>query len=87
MSLSLAFRGVRLIALTPDWWPDRRRPDRDPACMTDRTITLTDEQWEIIAVLFPWHPPDRDGGRPQVKSRPCFEGSCYVLRTGCLWKG
>lgn len=72
--------------LTLEWWPDRRGRGRKPASKTDRTITLTNEQWDIIADLFPWQPPDREGGRPQIRPRPCFEGICYVLRTGCRWK-
>ena len=71
--------------LTLDWWPDRK-VRRLAASRTDRTVSLTDEQWKIIEDLFPWEPPTRAGGRPQVKPRPCFEGVCYVLRTGCRWK-
>lgn len=56
------------------------------ASRTDRLTQLTDEQWLLIEDLFPWEPPTRRGGRPQVPPRACLEGILWVLRTGARWK-
>lgn len=47
---------------------------------------LTDEQWSLIADLFPEQPPGRQGGRPRVNARQCFDGIVWVLRSGARWK-
>ena len=47
---------------------------------------LTDEQWLLIADLFPDEPPSEKGGRPRRTSRECVEGILWVLRTGARWR-
>jgi len=47
---------------------------------------LTDEQWSLIADLFPDQPPSEKGGRPRRTARECFEGILWVLRSGARWK-
>lgn len=47
---------------------------------------LTDEQWALIADLFPDEPVGPKGGRPRISSRACFEGILWVLRSGARWK-
>ena len=47
---------------------------------------LTDEQWSLISDLFPEKPIGPKGGRPPAKSRACFEGILWVLRSGSRWK-
>ncbi len=47
---------------------------------------LSDQQWEIIADLFPETPPRPRGGRPPYSNRECLEGILFVLLTGCRWK-
>ena len=47
---------------------------------------LNDEQWLLIANLFPDEPPSEKGGRPRRASRECVEGILWVLRTGARWK-
>ena len=47
---------------------------------------LTDEQWFLIADLFPDLPGSPKGGRPRAAARACFEGILWVLRTGARWK-
>lgn len=47
---------------------------------------LSDEQWLLIADLFPDKPPSEKGGRPRRTSRECVEGILWVLRTGARWK-
>lgn len=47
---------------------------------------LSDEQWSLISDLFPEKPMSPKGGRPQAKSRACFEGILWVLRSGSRWK-
>jgi len=44
---------------------------------------LTDEQWELIADIFP--PPARTG-RPQRDRREIVDGILWVLRTGAPWR-
>src|SRR5262245_17331307 len=50
------------------------------------TFELDDEQWSLIADLFPEPPRSPKGGRPPASSRACFEGICWVLRSGARWK-
>jgi len=47
---------------------------------------LSDEQWSLIADLFPHWSPGRQGGRPRVAPRQCIEGILWVLRSGARWK-
>jgi hypothetical protein len=65
-------------------WPSLRR--HRTASKTEPKLQLTDEQWVLIADLFPWKPPTRKGGRPAIPPRPCLEGILWVLRSGARWK-
>ena len=47
---------------------------------------LTDEQWNLIADLFPNPKPSPKGGRPRVTPRACVEGIIWILRTGARWR-
>lgn len=47
---------------------------------------LSDEQWSLIADLFSERPAGRQGGRPRVDARRCFDGIVWVLRSGARWK-
>jgi len=53
---------------------------------TEPGFELTDEQWNLIAELFPESPVGPKGGRPAVASRPCVEGILWILRTGARWR-
>jgi len=44
---------------------------------------LTDEQWDLIADLFP--PPNRTG-RPRRSSRDMVDGILWILNTGAQWR-
>ena len=70
--------------LTFVWWPSLRR--HRTASKTEPQWQLSDEQWFLIADLFPWEAPSCAGGRPRVPPRPCLEGILWVLRTGARWK-
>jgi transposase len=53
-------------------------------CHEKRQKLLTDEQWELIAPLFPEPRRRRENrGRPWASNRACFEGILWVLQTGC----
>ncbi len=47
---------------------------------------LSDEQWLLIADLFPDEPPSDLGGRPRRAARECVEGILWVLRSGARWR-
>ena len=47
---------------------------------------LTDEQWRLIADLFPHDPRTGQCGRPAIEPRRCVEGILWVLRSGARWK-
>ena len=47
---------------------------------------LSDEQWLLIADLFPQREMTAAGGRPMVDARLCLEGILWVLMTGAGWK-
>ena len=45
---------------------------------------VTDEQWEVIAALFP---AAKTGGRPRtVDMRQVVNGILYINRGGCAWR-
>src|SRR4030095_11216033 len=67
----------------------QRRLPRGRNCTGSRTEPkpqLTDEQWLLIADLFPDETPSKLGGRPAIPPRPCLEGILWVLRSGARWK-
>jgi transposase len=69
--------------------PRSREEAAIAACAESKTEPeneLTDEQWSLIADLFPESDPSPQGGRPTVPARQCFEGICWVLRRGARWK-
>jgi transposase len=72
--------------LTLIWWPKRKWASSTSASKTDRTVSLTDKQWALIADLFPWSPPTSKGGRPRAHPRDCLEGVLWILVTGARWK-
>lgn len=47
---------------------------------------LTDEQWRLIADLFPHEDRSGQRGRPAIEPRRCVEGILWVLRSGARWK-
>ena len=47
---------------------------------------LSDEQWALIADLFPSPPSNPRGGRPRADAKRCLEGILWVLRSGARWK-
>ena len=66
-------------------WPPRRRPNTTGSRTAPKPF-LSDNQWELIANLFPDPPVGPQGGRPRVPNRPCMEGVLWVLRSGARWK-
>ena len=64
----------------------RRAVESPAGSTTEPEFELTDEQWNLIAGLFPETPMGPKGGRPVVASRPCFEGILWMLRSGARWK-
>ena len=54
--------------------------------MMEPEYELDDEQWKLIADVFPPPRCSPKGGRPPAGSRECFEGICWVLRRGARWK-
>lgn len=48
---------------------------------------VTDEQWAVLAPLFPELKPREDGrGRPPVDTRAVLDGVLWILRTGARWQ-
>ena len=45
---------------------------------------LTDEQWTLIADLFP--APKRGAGRPSADPRRMMDGVLWILNTGAQWR-
>lgn len=43
---------------------------------------LSDDQWLLIADLFPYDPRTGQRGRPAIEPRACVEGILWVLRSG-----
>ena len=64
------------------------RPEAESSCGSTKELDkqLTDEQWLLIADLFPNTPRSSKGGRPRVPTRDCVEGILWVLRSGARWK-
>jgi transposase len=64
-------------------------PRRGRNCTGSRTAPksyLTDEQWVLIADLFPYRRTTARGGRPPVPPRQCLEGVLWVLVSGARWQ-
>ena len=53
---------------------------------TEPKSELTDDQWRLIADLFPYDPRTGLVGRPAIEPRRCFEGIVWVLRSGARWR-
>jgi transposase len=52
-----------------------------------RSMDLTDEQWEVLEPLVLDPPPREDGrGRPWRDPRDVLNGILWILRTGAPWK-
>lgn len=69
--------------------PERSRHQAESRKESDSNFPrsqLTDEQWLLIADLFPTPAPDPRGGRPRADVRRCLEGILWVLRSGARWK-
>ena len=64
----------------------RRAVESPTGSTMEPEFELTDEQWNLIADLFPESSVGPKGGRPRVASRPCAEGILWILRTGAPWK-
>jgi len=58
----------------------------DAASRTDDRKQLSDEQWLIIAGLFPRRPPSECGGWPVVPPRAVLEALLWLLRIGGRWQ-
>ena len=55
--------------------------------MKNRQRLLTDEQWELMAPLFPRPKRRADRrGRPRASNRACLEGILWILQTGAAWR-
>ncbi|WP_437226567.1 transposase [Planctomicrobium sp. SH661] len=70
--------------LTPASFPSLEQ--YDVASRTDDRKQLSDEQWLLIADLFPWQPPAEFGGRPVVPPRAVLEALLWLLRIGGRWQ-
>ena len=44
---------------------------------------LTDEQWELIADVFP---PPAETGRPRIDRRMIVDGILWILQSGAPWR-
>src|ERR1700733_15785138 len=77
-------KGDTRMLLTLPSWPNVGRTWT--ASRTEPKPQLTDEQWLLIADLFPIKEMTRAGGRPSVPPRPCLEGILWVLISGARWK-
>jgi len=53
---------------------------------TEPKYELSDEQWQLIADLFPHKNPSDKGGRPRAEPHACVEGILWILWTGARWK-
>lgn len=64
-------------------------PTRDGNQTGSRTAPeryLSDDQWAIIADLFPMPVMTSVGGRPRVPPRHCLEGVLWILVSGARWR-
>lgn len=66
--------------------PQTRSVCGTTASRTEPKPQLSDEQWDLIADMFPEYVPTRAGGRPPRPARECLEGIRWILRTGARWK-
>lgn len=58
----------------------------DEESRRQKTVNLTDEQWEVLKPLIPRPPRRADGrGRPWRDPRDILNGILWVLRTGAPW--
>jgi transposase len=64
----------------------RRTVESSTGSMMEPEFLLEDEQWNLIADLFPESPVGPEGGRPRVPARRCVEGILWILRTGAPWR-
>lgn len=64
----------------------RRAVETPAGSKMEPDVELTDEQWNLIADLFPEPPPRPQGGRPPAPVRRCVEGIVWMLRSGARWK-
>ena len=48
---------------------------------TEPQPQLSDEQWFLIADLFPEQVMSSDGGRPRIEARACLEGILWGKRS------
>jgi transposase len=64
----------------------KRRARARAGSRMEPELQLNDEQWSLIADLFPDPPPSEKGGRPRRTARECVEGILWVLRTGARWR-
>jgi transposase len=70
--------------ITLPMWPRRGR--NRTGSRTAPKPYLNDEQWNLIADLFPHPPMTTAGGRPRVPPRACLEGVLWILVSGARWK-
>jgi transposase len=68
-------------ARTTEPMGSRREPD-----LNISQPQLTDDEWQLIADVFPVPAADPRGGRPRTDARRCLEGILWVLRSGARWK-
>ena len=55
--------------------------------MKTRQKLLSDEQWDLMAPLFPRPKRRADKrGRPPAPNRACLEGILWILQTGAAWR-
>ncbi len=54
--------------------------------MTDPTVLVDDNLWNLIAPLLPPQPPRPQGGRPRLSDRVALNGILFVLETGIPWE-
>ena len=71
--------------ITLMYWPPRRRSNYTGSRTAPKPY-LSDEQWLLIADLFPHPPVAPQGGRPRVPPRACLEGVLWILISGAKWQ-
>lgn len=70
--------------ITLPFWPNLGR-NRTGARTTPKPY-LNDEQWNLIADLFPESVMSSQGGRPRIPARQCLEGILWIMKSGARWK-